>query len=270
MGARLRLPCLLAAAALAAGTVQAACGAVDWDWQAGATHSLWHEHTEAGRRLVHERGTLGTLAGEAAAVCSGLRWEAQLGLAEGRRGYQGESSAGQPIATHSRIRRLQGQVALLLPVPALGPGWHTGAALGHVRLWRDIASVGAVLGYPERFDQWQASAVVDHRRALQPGLGLQARLALGGGPAGRLLLHLPSADAARLRLGTSRMVQLEVTLLGGGLAAPAGWHAGLHWRHQRTAAGPSATLWRGTLPVGAAAQPAVRQTDLGLQAGWRW
>ncbi len=270
MRSRLRLPGLLAAAALAAGTAQAACSPLAWDWQAGAVHSRWQEHTEAGRRLVHERGTLAMLAVQTAAVCGGLRWETQLGLAEGRRGYEGESSGGQFITTHSRIRRLQGQVAVLLPVPAWGPGWQAGAALGHLRQWRDIASAGPVLGYPERFDQWQASALVDHRRALQPGLGLQARLALGGGPAGHLLLHLPTADAARLRLGASGLVQLDVTLLGGGGAAPAGWHAGWRWRHQRTAVGTSATLRRGALVVGAAAQPAFRQTDLGLQAGWRW
>ena len=269
MQAHLRLPALLAAGALAGNLAQAACGPLAWDWQAGAVHSRWQEHTEAGRRLVHESGTLATLAGRAAAACSGLHWEAELGLAEGRRGYQGESSGGQPITTRSQIRRLQGQVAVLLPVPAFGPGWQAGAALGHLRQWRDIASAGAVLGYPERFDQWQASALVDHQRALQPGLGLQARLALGGAPSGHLLLHLPTADVARLRLGASGLVQLDVNLLGGGAAA-AGWQVGLRWRHQRTAAGPAATLWRGTLPVGAAAQPAVRQTDLGLHAGWRW
>lgn len=270
MQSHLRLSVLMAAAALADGPVQAACGPVAWDWQAGAAHSRWQEHSDAGRRLVKEGGTLATLAGQAVAECGGLHWEAQLGLAQGRRGYQGESSGGQPITTHSRIRRLQGQAALLVPVPAWGPGWRAGAALGQVRLWRDIASAGAVLGYPERFDQWQASALVDHRRALQPGLGLQARLALGGAPAGRLLLHLPTADAARLQLGGSGMVQLDVRLLGGGGAATAGWQVGLHWRHLRTAAGQPSTLWRGTLPVGAAVQPAVRQTDLGLHAGWRW
>jgi len=269
MWADLRLPAWLAAAALAGGPVQAACGPVGWHWHAGAVHSRWQEHADSGRRLVLESGTLATLSGQAAVACGSLRWEAQLGLADGRRGYRGESSGGQPITTRSDIRRLQAQVAVLLPVPAFGPGWQAGAALGHLLQWRDIASAGAVLGYPERFDQWQASALVDHQRALRPGLGLQARLSLGGAPSGRLRLHLPTADAARLRLGASGGVQLDLMWLGGGAAA-AGWQAGLQWRHQRTAAGPAATLWRGTVPVGAAAQPAVRQTDLGLHAGWRW
>jgi hypothetical protein len=266
-----RLLALLAAGMLAGGGAQAACEPVAWAWQAGAEHSRWQEHADSGRRLLQERGTLATLAGQATLACGGLRWEARLGVADGRRGYQGESSGGQPIRTRSQVRRLHWQAAALMPVPGWGAGWQVGAALGQARLWRDIASAGPVLGYPERFDQWQASALLDHQRPLQSGLALQARLALGGGPAGRLLLQLPTADPAHLRLGASAVAQLDVTLLGGGAAdAAAGWRIGLLWRQQRTGAGPAAPLWRGTLLVGAAAQPAIRQTDLGLQAGWQW
>ena len=50
MRAHLRLPALLAAGALAGNLAQAACGPLAWDWQAGAVHSRWQEHTEAGRR----------------------------------------------------------------------------------------------------------------------------------------------------------------------------------------------------------------------------
>ena len=265
----------LAAAVLCSGPVRADCLPVAWAWQAGAEHSRWQEQADNGRRLLQERGTLATLAGQATLACSGLQWQATLGLADGRRGYQGQSSTGQPVTTHSQIRRLHWQAAALLPVPSWGSGWGSGwkagMALGQVRLWRRIASAGPVLGYPERFDQWQAMALLDHGRVLQPGLGLQARLALGAGPPGRLWLQLPIADARALRLGSSRAVQLDLALLGGQAAdATAGWRVGLSWRHQRTGAGPAATLWRGNLPVGAAAQPAIRQTDLGLHAGWRW
>lgn len=248
----------------------AACQAPAWSWQAGAEHSRWQEHADNGRRLLTEQGTLATADVRASLDCGAVQWQATLGGAGGRRAYQGESSTGQPIRTHSDIRRLHWQAAALLPLPAWGPGWQAGAALGQVRLWRDIASAGPVRGYPERFDQWQASALLAHTRALRPGLGLQARLALGGGPSGRLLLQLPTADAARLRLGHHGSIGLDLRLLGGTSDQDAGWQLGLHWRHHRTAAGPAATLWRGTLPVGAAAQPAVRQHDLGLQAGWQW
>ena len=90
MWADLRLPAWLAAAALAGGPVQAACGPVGWHWHAGAVHSRWQEHADSGRRLVLESGTLATLSGQAAVACGSLRWEAQLGLADGRRGYRGE------------------------------------------------------------------------------------------------------------------------------------------------------------------------------------
>ncbi|GCL62176.1 hypothetical protein [Pseudaquabacterium pictum] len=270
MPRRLRPLALLWASLAGAAPVLAACEPPAWAWQAGAEHSRWQEHADNGRRLLTEQGTLTTAETRATLDCSGLQWQATLGLASGRRGYQGESNGGQPISTHSDIRRLHWQAAALWPLSAWGPGWQAGAALGQVRLWRDIASAGPVLGYPERFDQWHATALLAHGRLLRPGLGLQARLALGGGTPGRMALWLPTADPARLRLGSHQVMQLDLALVGGGAAEAAGWRLGLRWRHQRTAAGPAATLWRGNLPVGAAAQPAIRQTDAGLQAGWQW
>lgn len=265
-----RLAVAVAAGLVVGGPALAACRPPTWAWQAGAEHSRWQEHADNGRRLLTEHGTLATADATATLDCTGLQWQATLGLASGRRGYRGESNVGQPVTTHSDIRRLQWRAAALLPMPAWGPGWQAGAALGQVRLWRDIASAGPVLGYPERFDTWQATALLVHARALRPGLGLQARLALGGGPSGRLRLQLPTADPAHLRLGSHQTAGLSLALLGGATADGAGWRLGLHWHHQRSGAGPAATLWRGKLPVGAAAQPALRQTDLGLQAGWQW
>lgn len=256
-----------------------ACLAPDWALAAGAEHSRWQEHDANGRRLVAERGDLATLAARAGVQCAGLQWQAVLGLAAGRRAYQGQSTTGQPVASHSDLRRLHWQLAALAPLgaPADGLAWWAGAEAGQALLWRDIASAGAVRGYPERFDQWQAAALLVHRRALAPGLGLQATLALGGGPAGRLHLHLPIADPALLRLGSSRLARLDVALLGGtmapGLAVGGrtpGWQLHLQWQQQRTGAGPAATLWRHGVAVGGAAQPAWRQDALGLQAVLQW
>lgn len=256
-------------AGLGSGAVQAGCTPPSWTLQAGAQHSRWQERAENGRRLLREQGTLAAADAQAAIRCDGLLLQAALGWADGRRAYDGESTLGQPLQTHSDVRQLQGQVAALLPLGGSDTAaWHAGLALEQARSWRRIASAGAVQGYPERFDQTRLSAVLQHRRPLGVGLALQARLDLGGGPPGRMRLDLPTADPARLHLGSSRHLQAGLTLLGSTPAA--GWQIGLQWRHQRTAAGPAATLWRGPLPVGGAAQPAFRQTDLGLSAGWRW
>jgi len=263
--------------ALAGGGAQAgafeACLAPDWALDGGALHSRWQEHATDGRRLVAERGDLALLAARAGLQCAGLRWQASLGWSAGRRAYQGQSTTGLPLASHSTVRNLQWQVSALAPL-GQGTAWWAGAEAGQAVVWRRIATAGAVLGYPERFDQWQAAALLVHRRALAPGLGLQATLALGGGPPGRLHLQLPIADPALLHLGSSSLARLELALQGGPLAVPGGsapaWAVRLQWQQQRTGAGPAATLWRHGLPVGGAAQPAFRQGALGLQAGLQW
>lgn len=255
--------------AMATGAV-AACTAPQWALSAGAEHSRWQEHDSNGLLLLQESGTLATLALQGQATCHGLLWRATLGLADGRRGYQGVSSTGQPIRSHSGIKRKQVQLTALLP---LAGGWSAGAALGHQQLRRDIASAGTVKGYPERFVRWEGAALLAHSQQLQLGLMLQTELQLGGGPGGRLHLHLPTADALTLRLGHSLSAQLTLALQ----AAPAtaspllqGWRIALVAGQTRSGAGPAATLWRNGLPVGAAAQPAIRQTALGLQAALQW
>lgn len=267
---------LAALPARAQGLWPTGCEAPNWALAAGAVHSRWQEHADNGRRLVDEQGTLGSLDLRGRAACGRLRWQADVGLAQGRRGYDGVSSTGQAVATHSSIRQLQWRLAALLPLqPAPGmaaPAWQAGLELGQGLLWRDIASTATVRGYPERFTQWHAAALLAHARPLADGLALQATLALGGGPAGRLRLHLPIADAATLRLGGSTLarVALGVRPAAAGGSVASGWQLQLHWQLQRTGAGPAATLRQGGLPVGGAAQPAFRQQQLGLQAGWRF
>ena len=264
---RVRVLVLMLACACLPGVAQAACRALQPAVAAGAEHSRWQELAPApgGRRLVLEQGTLASLLLQATQPCDGWRWQAALGLAQGRRAYQGFSSTGMAVVTQADIRRLRASLAVDWPVPLvgtlLGDGAATvGLALHHANLWRDIASAGAVRGYPEHFSQWQLAGRLAINGPLRPGLRWQLGLALGGGPPGRLLLLLPQADAALLRLGSSRMASLAL-----GLQFDAGWGLQLQWLHERSGAGAASALRRGGVVVGAAAQPAIRQSGVGLQ-----
>lgn len=238
---------------------------------AGAEASRWRETDADGRTLVREQGRLATLAWQPEGRCAGQAWVAGLQAAAGRRDYDGQTTTGVPLQTHSDIRRLEARLGLRWALGAAEaggmPAWWTGLGLAQRWLWRDIASRGPVLGYPERFSRWQAEAVLGHRRLLGPGWWLQAELQLAAGPQGRMRLHLPQADAATLRTGSSQGLGLALQL---GPVAEAGWSARLHWQAAREGAGPATPLYRGTVLVGGAAQPRVRQDSLGLQAQLRW
>lgn len=275
---------LLAAALLAGPAAAQPCGPWQIGLAAGAEHSRWQEHDAGGRRLLQEDGVLATLALHAGARCAGLDWQATLAAAQGGRDYVGSSSTGAPLQTRSHIVRQQLQLQALRP---LDGGWSVGARLAHRWLQRDLQGVGAVQGYDEHFASWQAAAgLVTGRPAGTWGggagvpLAWQAGLWLGGGPPGRMRLQLPQTDAATLRLGASRLVQLQLGLCAaaadpvsapGCSAAAAGrWRVDLVWQHEQAGAGPAAALRRQGALVGGAAQPATRQRTLGLQAALTW
>lgn len=275
-----RLRPLLAAALLAgvAGPALAqACSAWRLGLAAGAEHSRWQEHDSDGRRLLQEDGVLATLALDAGTRCAGLDWQATLAVAQGRRDYDGRSTTGVPLRTHSRIARQQLQLQALQP---LAGDWSAGVRLAHQWLQRDLLGVGAVQGYDEHFTHWQAAAglVLDRPAGAWAGapLALRAGLWLGGGPPGRMRLHLPQADATTLRLGASRLVQLQLGLCEARSAsacsatAASRWRVDLVWQQSQSGAGPATALRQQGVLVGGVAQPATRQRALGLQAALTW
>lgn len=258
----------LAALVAAAMTAGAACGPPGWWLGAGVERSRWQESDGQGRRLLREQGTLGTLELALQTHCAGIDWRLALAQASGRRGYDGRSSSGAPLATHSDIDRSTLALAGWLPV---SDAWSMGASLGYRQLRRDIASAGAVRGYAERLRDWQALALLRHQRGLGERWTLAAELRLGAGPPGRLALQLPHADAAVLRPGAGRLLQAGLSVHGGAPAVPAsGWQLQLIYRDERFAAGPPQALLRQGLVVGGAAQPETRRSALGLQAGLRF
>ena len=77
-----------------------------------------------------------------------------------------------------------------------------------------------------------------------------------------------------LRLGSSRLLALDLLLDGGKTAEQPGWawQAGLTYRYEQHQAGPAQTLVRNGTPVGSAAQPRIVQRHLGatLHATYRF
>lgn len=260
-----------AALALLCGTAMpahAVCAPPGLSLAAGAEHSRWRELDAQGRPLLHEQGTLATLSLALDLACAGIDWRLAVEQAAGRRAYDGRSTTGAALATHSRIARTTLELTAWVP---LADTWAAGVRLGARQLERDIAGAGAVSGYAERFRDGQLAAGLRQIRGLGPGLRGTAELWLGAGPAGRLALQLPQADAAVLRLGSSRLLQAALALHGGGPDIDStGWGLQLSYRREHFGAGPAQPLMRQGLRVGGATQPQTQQSALALQATLGW
>jgi hypothetical protein len=237
----------------------AACSSPWLAASAGLEHSRWDESGAQGRALLHEAGTLRTLGLGVGGQCWDAPWQASVQQGRGTRQYRGVTVSNAPVDTESAITQYRLEFSALQP---LGPALAAGARLGYHRIHRQIASAGVAQGYPERYTYWQAAAGA--QLALHQGDAWQlvAQAWLGGGPPGRLQLQLPHADTALLRLGSSRLQQIGLTLLD---RAPADTQARWHWvalldfRRERFGAGPAQVVKRQGVPIGGAAQPATRQ-----------
>ncbi|MFT3816998.1 MAG: hypothetical protein QM750_05130 [Rubrivivax sp.] len=220
---------------------------------------------------MRERGSLQaaavTLQGQDCGWSAPGPWSATLSAARGERRYDGQTSSGQALRTRSDWQ----QTGLVLQVLPWGDErWRLGARLRWQRLERDIRSTAAAMGYPERFDAAQAVLVgrLGGRLDAAP-LQWDVQLALGGGPGGRMRLQLPGLDPTTLRLGSSRLLQLDARLQGR-LAPAWRWQLALQAVSERAGAGPARAITRNGQIVGGAQQPATRQSGLGLSLGLAW
>ncbi len=242
------------------------CSGPEIGLSAAALRSQWREQDERGRRLVEEDGTLTRLGLRAALQCRPWVFGLQLAQARGQRRYDGVDSRGAPVVSSSRLVHRESTLEALLPAiePVL-----LGGRLRVQQIERDIAGVGAALGYPETFRYWQAQ--VGARSAFEIAAGLQLTLDgwVGGGPGGRVAVRLPNADPVTLPLGPSRAAELGLQLLS---SAPSpiqagagwGWRMGLEWTLQDIGAGSARPLMRNGAVVGGAAQPRIRQETWAL------
>ena len=258
---------LAVAAAVSAGPAWSfGCSGLALGADVGAVRSVWEETSATGRLLVRERGTLTRTAITAEEVCQGWQWRLALARTTGDRAYDGVSNTSAPIQTQSALAITDASAQAWTPAAS---GWSAGLRLNQRRIDRDIASVGNVRGYPERFSYWQAAVGLKGEWALAPQFTVIGDGWIGGGPGGKMNLRLPNADATELTLGSSRVAEVGLQI-GSAASAPnqAGWswHARADYQWQRMAAGPAKTLTRNGVPVGGAAQPATRQKAAALGA----
>lgn len=253
--------------ALPGAVAGADCGAPSLGALAGVERSQWQELGAQGQSLLREQGTLTTTGLQLTGQCSALEWSAHWTLSRGERDYDGRTSTGAPLQTHSRLQAQHLALQTWLPVHA---DWSLGAQLGYRHIERDIASQGAVLGYPERFGYWQAALGARYQAALGERLQLAVAGWAGGGPGGRVRVDLPRADPVTLPLGASRWWALGVELGSpAAIAAQPGWswQLGLAYRHERIATGDPRPLVRNGVAVGSALQPRIVQRHWGGSAG---
>lgn len=270
-GSMLTVPAL--AAAPPAG---AACGAPWLALDAGVQDSRWQETGSQGRTLVSESGTLRGVSLSLGARCDGFDGLVRVRQASGSRLYEGVTSTNAPIRTRSEIEQHAVELQGFLPLDTLWSGWSGWSAAGRAALRRTdrrIIGVGRVQGYPERFIH--AEVGFGARLAMAPGADWNwtATAWLGAGPPGRLDLHLPGTDPAKLRLGASRSLEFELQAQGALDALVAQgwqWQARLAHRREQWRAGEPQVITRQGVPVAGAVQPATRHSAWRLQFGLRF
>lgn len=224
-----------------------------------SSQSDWQEFDAAGKRIVHESGSLGGTELSAGITCGRWNFQALLTELRGDRAYEGQTSTATPVTTQSAIRQTRGQVQAGLH---LGEPWLLGVRWTGQTGWRDIASAGNATGYPERFDWTLLSLGTQWKRAIGTG-----QLTLSAW-AGRQLtssmeLNLPGRDQAMLALGPIRQRELSIAWLQ---PLDHGWSLQVDASHRRTdiGVGDSALIRRNGLPVGVAYQPQSRAVDTPL------
>jgi len=263
-------PVIAICMALLHGVALADCSLPALTLDAGVWHSRWEEFNAQGRKLLREEGALQTQGLSLGSDCGAMHWTGRISQVNGLRAYQGVSSNDMPLQTSSKIEQQQARLVVLREV---SEAWSLGASLGYRRIQRDIAGVGLVEGYPERFDDWQAAAGLRYALADWHGLKVSAEAWLGAGPKGSMLLRLPHADPATLHLGSSRMVQLGLQIggkLAGGVTDRWGWQLRLDQVAERFAAGAGQAIFRNGILIGGATQPETQQSALSLLAVLRW
>ncbi|MCV2371161.1 hypothetical protein [Roseateles oligotrophus] len=261
---RALLLALAAAPLLWANSAHAACGLDALAMSAGAHDSQWTEHDAEGRRLLREHGQLPEATLTVGGACGS--WSADLSWrhSAGRRDYQGLSNHGASVQTHSRLRINEWSLSVQRP---LFDGLKLGMRMQHQQTRRELATTGAVLGYPEQHGHWIYALGLLSEGAAWGESRWRLGAWLGGGPSGRVRIALPIADETTLRTGAMRQSELQLQWLSAPWAEA--WRAslGLRWREERVGAGAASTLWRQGVAVGGALQPRHDLRSAGVEAG---
>lgn len=235
---------------------------IAWEVSAGARHRTLTEWSDAGAKLLTEKGPMAQLqlgAQVVAPAWPALEFEA--GVRGGRLDYDGQTQAGAPVSTTSRHTDLElGAHWRPFPAAAWGEAW---LGLDWLQARRDIASSPIAGGLNEKSTlvlpgiRWRSAAfAVPHtgnaKFQLEAGWRVSARHRLE-------VDYLGVFDNSSLRGGRRN----EVTL-GLNVSTSDAWQWGVAWSRARQSASNSVALFRAGALVGSVRQPRVKIDDLSL------
>lgn len=251
------------------GAAAAACETWAAALQAAQVNNLseWREFDAAGHQLVHETGTLSGPELSVSWRCGHWNLQGQMTEMNGSRSYDGQTSTGQPITSRSAVRQRQGQLQAKWKID---DAWQLGGRVVGQTLWRDMASAGGALGYPERYDwtllslgaQWQSA----------PGPSQLTLAAWFAAPlSSNLTLRLPGRDRTNLPMGVIKQVEL---LMAWQVQLRPAWYLRADVRYRRTdlGLGANGVIRRNGVPVGMAYQPRTVLLDMpvAIQIGYEF
>jgi hypothetical protein len=221
-----------------------------------STASQWREFGVAGRMLVHESGHLSGESLSANYLCAPWRIHGQLAVLQGRRAYQGQTSAGRAVVSHSSIRQQEGKLQVFYEFT---DAWQLGGQLTRLTLKREIASASGALGYPEHFDWTSLSMGVQWHPRLGPGQWTLTAW-MGTSLDSRLRVTLPGRDTTSMPPGASQHRALAASWR---TQLTPGWYlqASVDYRRTDLDLGAPAVVRRHGLPVGTVHQPETQFTD---------
>lgn len=247
---------------LAAATTLAAAGdcinkAITLEPALVANSSDWSEYDATGRKLVHESGSFNGVELTAKLNCDRWTYQAQLSQVEGDRSYDGQTSTGTPVSSHSALRQLQGHLQAGWNI---NQSWQIDARLSNHTTWRDIASAGGASGYPERFEWTLLSLGSQWTTAV--GLGqLQLGARVGQQLNSQISLTLPGKDQTSSTLGAIRNAEVSI---GWRMPLSHSWTLQADARYVRTDISQSDEfiIRRSGVAVGVAHQPRLSIVDM--------
>lgn len=221
--------------------------AVDAAW------SDWREYAASGAQMVHEQGWLHGPAATLQLACGAWQLQAHLSQRSGTRHYDGHTNTGAPLLTRSTLTHTQGHVQVLRE---FHPAWGLGLRLGGQAIAREIASAGAVAGYPESYEWALASLGAQWRHPVGETATLSLQAWWGQALERRMAVHLPGRDPAALGLGEITQAELALRLRWTPPRAR-GWSGELAWVWTRweMEQGPSGAITRNGVRTGSAHQP---------------
>lgn len=259
-GRRVALPALCLAGWCAAAAAEPA--PIEWAVSAGLRHRTLTEWSDAGSKLLTEKGPLGQLQLSAQVVAPA--WPAlefEAAVARGSLDYDGQTQTGVPLSTTSRHTDLElGAYWRPFPAAAWGEAW-LGVAWLQAR--RDIASSPIAGGLDEK-----SSLVLPGIRWRSPAFGVPH---MGNA---KFRVEAQWRASARHRLQVDYLGVFDNSSLRGGrrseialglnVTTDSAWQWGLEWTRSRQSASSSSPLFRAGALVGSVRQPRVKIDDLSL------